>query len=144
MTVEILATGVLALGAPAGLWAGIGTPEPIGWLLWLLLWAQAIASILHVYLRLNQRRLDNRPKRIDQISKARPALAVGAVNVLVVAALGQVGITATWLFLAYLLQFTEIVWATRTPTPTARPTAIGLRQMAVTTLFTIVFVLIWK
>ena len=50
--VEILAAGALALNAPAAMWIGLGVPDPSGWLLWALVWAQSAASIVYTYLRL--------------------------------------------------------------------------------------------
>jgi hypothetical protein len=144
LIVEVLATGVLALSAPAGLWAGVGRPVPIGWLLWLLVWMQGIASILHVYARLEQRRFEVGPTRIESLALSKPALLVGATNVLVVLSLGQMGFVAVWLFLPYLLQFVETVGATISPTRGARPTAIGIRQLVVSALFSLLFILGWS
>ena len=53
---EVLATGSMALIAPAGMWAGLGRPDPQGWWLWLLVWAQSASSIVFVYYRLAQRK----------------------------------------------------------------------------------------
>ena len=53
--VEILATGVLSLAAPAAYWVGIGRYDSGGWWLWILLWFQSAASIVYAYLRLEQR-----------------------------------------------------------------------------------------
>ena len=53
--IEIVATGVLALAAPATYWVGIGHYDPTGWWLWILTWMQTAASIVYAYLRLEQR-----------------------------------------------------------------------------------------
>ena len=37
--VEVIATGVLSLVAPAAYWVGIGRYDPFGWWLWGLVWA---------------------------------------------------------------------------------------------------------
>jgi hypothetical protein len=55
VNVEILATGVLSLAAPAGYWVGLGRYDTVGWWLWLLVWFQTAASIVYAYLRLEQR-----------------------------------------------------------------------------------------
>jgi hypothetical protein len=52
---EIVAVGVMSLAAPAMLWATTGTFDELGWWLWVLTWLQAAASIVHAYLRLDQR-----------------------------------------------------------------------------------------
>ena len=44
--VEIVASGVLALAAPAAFWIGRGEQDPMGWWLWALTWFQSAASIL--------------------------------------------------------------------------------------------------
>lgn len=36
--VEIVASGALALGAPAAYWIGVGEVDTLGWWLWLLTW----------------------------------------------------------------------------------------------------------
>jgi hypothetical protein len=144
LAVEVLAAGVLALGAPAGLWAGIGHTDPIGWLLWLLIWAQGIASILHVYVKLGHRKLGRTPTRSEALVLSRSALAVGIVNALAVACLGQMNLVAGWLFLPFLVQIIETIWATASPRPGARAVAIGFRQLVVTGLFTVMFIFIWN
>jgi hypothetical protein len=55
INVEIIATGVLSLAAPAAYWVGIGRYEADGWWLWALVWIQTAASIVYAYLRLEQR-----------------------------------------------------------------------------------------
>ena len=58
INVEIIATGVLALVAPAAYWTGIGQYDPAGWWLWVLTWLQNAASIVYAYLRLEQRGME--------------------------------------------------------------------------------------
>ena len=57
INVEIIATGVLSLAAPATYWVGVGHYDPLGWWLWILVWLQTAASIVYAYLRLEQREL---------------------------------------------------------------------------------------
>jgi lipid-A-disaccharide synthase-like uncharacterized protein len=63
VNVEIIATGVLSLAAPAAYWAGIGHYDPTGWWLWILTWFQSAASIVYAYLRLEQRDQSKGPER---------------------------------------------------------------------------------
>ena len=56
---------------------------------------------------------------------------------------GVDGLVAFPLFVAYLPQWLETAWATWHPNPKARPTAIGLRQLAVSTLYTALFIWAW-
>ena len=59
--VEIVASGVLALAAPAAYWIGQGFPNPLGWWLFGLIWLQSAASIVYAYMRLAQRELSEIP-----------------------------------------------------------------------------------
>src|SRR5512147_2710605 len=45
--IEIVATGVLSLTAPAAYWIGIGHYDSTGWWLWILVWMQTAASIVY-------------------------------------------------------------------------------------------------
>ncbi len=139
MGVEIVASGTLALAAPAALWVARGYADPTGWLLWLLCWFQSAASIVYIYTRLEQRR---RGGKASSRSSWRSLLYV-TFNMVVVAALGVAGVLSPWLWLAYAVQWVETVWGIWHPAVGWRPTAIGLRQLAVSTLFTVVFLLTW-
>src|SRR6266496_3383937 len=66
VNVEIIATGVLSLAAPAAYWVGIGRYDPAGWWLWILVWLQTAASIVYAYLRLEQRELAQLPPRRER------------------------------------------------------------------------------
>ncbi|MFN2236858.1 MAG: hypothetical protein ACK2U1_21730 [Anaerolineales bacterium] len=54
--VEIVASGVLALSAPAAYWTSVGETDPLGWWLWILTWLQSAASIVYAYLVLGAKR----------------------------------------------------------------------------------------
>lgn len=139
----LLAAAVLALVAPAGYWIGKGSPEPFGWLLWALAWAQSAASVICVYLRLQQRSLSESPDRRRLLQRAIPAIASCSVNLLGVLLLGAMGITAQWLFVAFLPQWLEALCCISHPAIGWKPTRIGYRQLAISSLFTALFVLIW-
>ena len=70
---EILATGSIALVAPAAMWVGQGAPDPLGWWLWLLMWLQSATGIAFVYLRLEQRPLKRKPTVAERIHMGKPA-----------------------------------------------------------------------
>jgi hypothetical protein len=72
MGVEIVASGILALAAPAAFWVGRGYPDPQGWVLFGLVWLQSAASIVYAYLRLEQRSLTDVPKFPTSLSMASP------------------------------------------------------------------------
>ncbi len=141
LPVEVLATGFLALAAPAAYWIGRGEAAPYGWLLWALVWSQSIASILHVHLRLRQR-IDGAPSDLP----GRARLGIGVIrwttlNLVAVAILAMAGIVPEWLVAPYLVQWLEGILGTLRPAGRTRPSAIGGRQLAVSILFTVLFIL---
>ena len=141
--VEIAGSGVLGLAAPAVYWAGIGEVNLSGWMLWLLLWLQAIGSILYAYLRLNQREWKNSPPLADRIRAARTALLVCGASFAVVGVFSFAGILPPMLPLAYLIQLVQAVWGALKPAVGVKPVAIGVRQLLVSTLFMLVFAFVW-
>jgi hypothetical protein len=142
--VEIVATGVLALAAPAAYWVAVGTPSPVGWWLLFLCWFQSAASIVYAYLRLEQRTLTSQPDLATRIRMGGRALAYASFNLLAVAALGFAGFLPTLLFIPYALQWAESTRGTLQPALDMRPTSIGVRQLIVSTLFTLLFILAWR
>ncbi|MEW6094570.1 MAG: YwiC-like family protein [Chloroflexota bacterium] len=142
--VEILATGVLALAAPAAYWVGKGVYDPLGWALWLLTWLQSAASIVHAYLRLEQRGLPEVPLRPVRWQMGRRALLYTTFNLILSLITGLAGFLPRFIFVPFLLQWLETLWGITQPAVGVKPTRIGLRQLLVSTLFTILFVLFWR
>jgi hypothetical protein len=143
MGVEIVASGVLALAAPAGYWLGVGWADPLGWLLFALAWLQSAASIVYAYLRLQQRELDDIPDINTRLKMARRALTYTTFNVLLVLLLALTNTVSTLLVLPYVLQWVETIYGTLKPAVGLRPTRIGVRQLIVSSLFTMLFILTW-
>ncbi len=142
--VEIVAAGVLALAAPAAYWVGIERPDPLGWLLWALVWFQSSASIVYAYLRLEQRALREPPDMAERLRMGRRALLYTSFNLLAVIGLSLGGVIPALLPIPYALQWGETLWgALIEPAVGARPTAIGVRQLAISTLFTVLFITTW-
>jgi len=141
--VEVIASGILALAVPAAYWVGRGAPDPFGWLLWILCWLQAGASIVYAYLRLEQRKLPSAPDRATRLRMALPALAFTSVNLAVAGILAAVGWTPAWLPLAFAVQWLESLWGASHPAIGVRPTAVGVRQLLVSSLFTVVFIVVY-
>jgi len=139
--VEVVASGILALAAPAAYWVGRGAPDPFGWLLWVLCWLQAGASIVYAYLRLEQRKLPAAPDRQARLRMALPALAFTSANLALAGLLAAAGWTPAWLPLAFAVQWLESLWGASHPAIGVRPTAVGVRQLVVSSLFTLVFIL---
>ena len=142
--VEILATGVLSLAAPAAYWIGQGGYDPLGWALWLLTWLQSAASIVYAYLRLEQREQVEVPGRSAQWAMGKRALQYTSFNLMLSIALGWSAWLPGWIFVPFLLQWLETLWGITHPATGWKPTAIGIRQLIVSTLFTILFILCWR
>lgn len=147
--VDILAAGALALAAPAAYWIGAGRPDTTGgWLTggWLLAltWLQSAASIVYAFLRLEQRTLKETPSTAERWRMGLRALLYSGFNLVLTVVAGLAGWLPGRLWLAFGLQFAEVVYGIRRPAIGVKPTAIGFRQLAVSTLFTVLFIILWR
>ena len=142
--IELVGSGVLALAAPAALWVGVGEPQSTGWILWGLIWLQSAASIVYAYLRLEQRTMSSLPTLPQRFKMARRALAYSGFNLLVVLVLSVARFVPVTLPLPFTLQFAETLWGSLRPAIGFKPTSIGLRQLLVSSLFTVLFILTWQ
>jgi hypothetical protein len=150
--IEVVGSGVLALAAPAAYWVGLGPPtapisvnalDPLGWWLFVLTWLQSAASIVYAYLRLEQRELKATPPISERLRMAHRALLYTGFNLVAVAALSLAGTLPSFLFVPYALQWGETVYGSLKPAIGYKPTRIGIRQLIVSTLFTVLFILTW-
>jgi hypothetical protein len=144
VNVEIIATGVLSLAAPAAYWVGIGRYDPAGWWLWILVWLQTAASIVYAYLRLEQREGAAGLEKSELWKRGRRAFAYTTFNLVIVLVLGFLAILPRFLFLPYLVQWSETLWGILHPAVRWKPTRIGIRQLIVSTLWTILFMITWR
>ncbi len=142
--VEIVATGVLSLAAPAMFWAAKGAPDPTGWWLFFLSWLQSAASIVYAYARLEQRELKAAPDTAGLLRLAWRALLYTTFNCLLVGTLGLLGWLPVGLVVPFIVQWLETLWGAFHPALRARPAAIGFRQLFVSVLFTLLFVVFWR
>lgn len=142
--VEILGTGALALAAPAAYWVGQGGYNAMGWALWLLTWLQSAASIVYAYLRLEQRGQAQGVERSELWIMGKHALQYTSFNLALSLVLGWSAGLPRWIFVPYLLQWLETVWGITHPATGWKPTAIGIRQLIVSTLFTLLFIVCWR
>jgi hypothetical protein len=148
--VEVIATGVLSLVAPAAFWVGLGRYDAAGWWLWALTWLQSAASIVYAYLRLEQReRLleaasAKSQERSEKWKVGRRAFAYTSFNLAASLVLGWSQILPQWIFVSFLLQWLETVWGIQNPATGWKPTRIGIRQLIVSTLWTILFIIAWR
>ncbi len=143
--VEVIATGVLSLTAPAAYWIGIRHYDGYGWWLWLLTWLQCAGSIVHAYLRLEQREWKSVPSRYDRFRRGARAFSYTSFNLFISAALGLgAGILPRPIFIPYLVQWLETLWGIDHPALRWKPVQIGTRQLIVSLLWTILFIVTWK
>jgi len=144
MGIEIVASGVLALIAPAGYWIGVGGISSLGWWLWGLTWFQSAAAIVYVYLQLAQRVYKQIPPLKDRFQLGWRAILYTSFNLLSTVFLSALDIIPTWIFLPYLLQWGETIRGIYYPATGVKPTSIGIRQLIVSSLFTLLFILAWR
>jgi hypothetical protein len=142
--VEVIATGVLSLTAPAALWVGLGRYDPSGWWLWLLTWLQSAASIVYAYARLEQREQDEGHARSEWWKTGKRAVTYTSFNLMLSLALGIVRILPRFIFIPFLLQWAETMWGVTHPAVGWKPTRIGIRQLTVSALWTILFIVFWR
>jgi hypothetical protein len=143
--VEIIATGVLSLVAPAALWVSLGRYDSQGWWLWPLTWFQSAASIIYAYLRLDQRLWKSVPDRAGRFQAGNRSLIYNSFNLFATLILGLgAGILPRWIFIPYLFQWLEVLWGIERPAVGWKPTSVGVRQLVVSSLWTILFIVSWR
>lgn len=135
---------VLGLGAPAAYWVTEGTYSSTGWMLWGLCSLHALTSIAHAFMRLGQRRWQSLPPLSTQIRTALPALGFNLLAVSITGFFSAISLLPSWLPLAYALQLLESAWGFWNPALGQKPTQIGLRQLIVSALFTLLFIALWR
>ncbi len=143
MMLEVLASGVLALSAPAGMWVGSQRYDPLGWLLWVLVWAASATSIVHAYLRLEQRTRPVPPSIAKRLYDGRYGIAGATTHLVVVLVLGFAAVVSPWLGIAYAIQLADVLHGSLVPAFHRSPKSIGLHMLAVLILFTIAFAAAW-
>lgn len=144
VNVEIIATGVLSLAGPAAYWVGLGHYDAAGWWLWILIWLQTAASIVYAYLRLEQRELAQVPPHSELWRRGLRSFIYTTFNLVFTLALGLISVLPRFLFLPYLVQWGETMWGIFHPAVKWKPTRIGIRQLIVSTVWTILFIVTWR
>jgi hypothetical protein len=142
--VEIIASGTLALAAPAVYWISAGEVNTTGWWLWALCWLQAANSIVYAYLRLNQRVWKTTPDLRGKLKAAWRPIAYTTFSLAAVATASGLGYLPRWIFLAFAVQWIESLWGAVQPAVGVKPTLIGFRQLIVSVIFTVVFLISWR
>ena len=143
--IEVIATGVLSLAAPAAYWIGLGEYSPLGWWLWAWTWLQSSASIVYAYLRLEQRELKQEQvegqKRSALWKMGRRALLYTSFNLCASLLLGWAGSIPKFIFIPFLIQWLETLWGISHPAIGWKPTRIGIRQLIISILWTALFII---
>lgn len=144
--VEVIATGVLSLAAPAAYWVALGGYNPQGWWLWLWTWLQSAASIVYAYLRLEQRELkQDQPRGPKELwTMGSRAFLYTSFNLAASLILGWIRIIPQLLFIPFLIQWLETIWGITHPSIGWKPTRIGVRQLIVSIIWTILFIVCWR
>ncbi len=146
--VEVIATGVLSLVAPAAYWISIREYNPLGWWLWIFTWLQSAASIVYAYLRLRQRELTQEQasgtSRSDWWRMGFRAFAYTSFNLMVSFGLGAIHLIPQVIFITFLVQWLETLWGITHPAVGWKPTRIGIRQLIVSILWTVLFIIFWR
>ena len=146
--IEVIATGVLSLTAPAAYWIGIREYDSIGWWLWGFTWLQSAASIVYAYLRLSQRELDQDQASVKSRSErwrmGQRALLYTSFNLAVSTGLGLSNLIPRFIFIPFLAQWLETLWGITHPAVGWKPTRIGIRQLIVSIAWTILFIAFWR
>jgi hypothetical protein len=143
--IEVIATGVLSLVAPAAYWVGVGRYDPLGWWLFLWTWLQSAASIVYAYLRLEQRELKQDQAAVKSGSEmwkmGKRAFLYTSFNLGASLILGWTNLIPPFIFIPFLVQWLETIWGITHPSIGWKPVRIGIRQLAVSILWTILFIM---
>ena len=142
--IEVIATGVLSLAAPAAYWVGLGRYDPLGWWLMLWVWLQSAASIVYAYLRLEQRELKQEQSNGQLWKMGNRALLYTSFNLGLSLILGWANIIPQLIFIPFLLQWLETIWGITHPSIGWKPIRIGIRQLTISILWTILFIIFNK
>ena len=130
--------------APAGYWIGVGGITSLGWWLWGLTWFQSAAAIVYVYLQLAQREYKQIPPLKDRFQLGWRSILYTSFNLLSTVLLSALDVIPAWIFVPYLLQWGETIRGIYYPATGVKPTRIGIRQLIVSSLFTLLFILAWR
>ena len=136
--IELVGSGVLALSAPAAYWVSGGENALEAWIIWGLSWLQSAASIVYVYLRLRQRRLTTPLSNDEKWRMGTRTLVYHLFNFSLASALAIKNLIPFGVPIAFALVLLEAFAGVANPPLGAKPTAIGFRQLASSSLFFLV------
>ena len=135
--VELVGAGILALAAPGAYWVSGGNDMFLAWILWSLSWLQSTASIVNIYLRLEQRQLNTLPPISSRLRTGRRTIAYHLFNLAVVSLLASQALIP-WLIVAAIgLMLADSLEGILRPAVGVKPSMIGLRQLVSSSIFVI-------
>jgi hypothetical protein len=141
--IELLASGVLALAAPAAYWVGTNSYSVLGWWLFMACWLQSAASIVYTYARLEQNGLTAIPTITQRLRHGWRAIIYSSFNIIFVSFGSYYKVFPALIILAFVVQWLETIYGMLVPAVGVKPTKIGLRQLIVSLLFTVLFIVLW-
>lgn len=133
--VQIIASGVLALTAPAAYWVAGGQQAALPWILWLATWLQSAASIVFIHLRLKQRDWEATPSFRKRLAAGRLALMYAGFNLAAGLLMATVGWIPWLLAAGYVICLADTMEGVLHPSHGMRPARLGARQSIVSLLF---------
>ncbi len=140
MPVELVGSGILALAASAAHISSTGSWTVTALLLWLLTWGYAVVSIVYIYLRLDQRQLEEAEEREESISHrlsmGRPAMQIAAAMLILVTAGTYFSILPRFAPLPFGITQIQVIAGTLRPAIGVQPSRIGLSQVGAFLIFT--------
>jgi len=111
-------------------------------------WLQSAASIVYAYLRLEQREIGQNQaaakSRSVWLRLGRRAFFYTFFNVLFSSLMGILNFVPSLIFIPFLAQWLEAVWGIYHPAVGWKPTKIGIRQLMVSIIWTVLFILLWR
>jgi hypothetical protein len=134
---DVAAAGLLALTAPAMMLVA-SRATAVALVLWLVLWLQASGSIVHMFLRLEQRKLKTMPSLRSRWTRGTVPLAHHGLNVLLAVGLVYWGLTPALVIVAFLLTLVEGVVSVARPPVRATPKQLGMRQLYISSVFMLI------
>jgi hypothetical protein len=132
---DLAAAAVLSLTGPGTYWVAGGDQSQTAFTLWLAAALQSSASIVHIFLRLRQRRLPSMPSQGRRWAMAMPSLVHHVLNVVIVIFLVWHGWAHALLVLAMALTLAEGIQAAACPPVGKMPVQVGVRQLIVSTIY---------
>ncbi|NUM54978.1 MAG: YwiC-like family protein [Candidatus Hydrogenedentes bacterium] len=134
---DVLAAMALALSGTAAYWSCGGGNDVTAILVWLLPGLHSSASVVHMFLRLDQRRWEEAGALSRRLRLGTGPFAHHAANVVFACAFWAAGYVSILGVVAFVLCFADGVWAILVPQVGHTPKQLGMRQLAVSAIFSV-------